>query len=270
MYRAAFVDILIQGKLKAGDKVAVGMTAANPGANLAILCAMQSMDLKPVIITSIGSSKFGANREDFTWLDMENLLFNKKLLSNRTEFASLGGGSDRGRGLSKEGREIISTSIANNNVTLILEKSLDEIKVKRMQVYEGKVKHLTEYKAFINVGGGVSNIGHLVNAKLIKNGVNKDLTSINFDEPGIFMNFVQKNIPIIHFFKMKEIATQYNLPVSPETKQVVGKGEVFITKSKNVMVASFCLAIIIFLVIMIVIFDRKDRHFLENIVDRDA
>ncbi|MEA1973195.1 MAG: poly-gamma-glutamate system protein, partial [Candidatus Cloacimonadota bacterium] len=265
-FAAVFVDILKSAKLNKGDKVAVGMTAANPGANLALLSAMESIGLKPVIITSIGSSKYGANREDFTWLDMETHLFEKGLISNRTNYATLGGGSDRGRGLSKEGRNIIINSAKNNKVDLILGKNLHSIREKRMESFANHVNNLTEYKSFINIGGSVANIGRLVNAKLIRNGVNRNLAEVNFDHPGIFMNFVQKNIPVVHFFQMKKIANNYNLPLSPETKQEIGQGEVYITHLKDVKVASFSLAILIILIVIIVVFDRKDRHFLENIV----
>lgn len=268
-FAAAFVDVLKSAKLNRGDQIAVGMTAANPGANLALLSAIEAIGLEPVIITSIGSSKFGANREEFTWIDMENYIYDKRIISSRTEYATLGGGSDRGRGLSKEGREIIIKSIENHDVQLILEKWLSENREKRMESYLKHVGDLSDYKAFVNVGGGVANVGRLVNAKLIKNGVNNNLAGINFDNPGIFMNFAQKNIPVVHFFRMKNLANKFNLPISPEVKQTVGEGEVFNNKLKDVRAASISLAILIILIVLIVIFDRKDRHFLENIVEHN-
>ena len=68
-----------------------------------MLAAAEEMKLKPIVVTSVGASMWGANDPIFTWLDMEKLLNEKGLLHTRSLAASVGGSNDRGRGLSPRG-----------------------------------------------------------------------------------------------------------------------------------------------------------------------
>ena len=63
--------------LKKGDIIAIGGSGSFPALILATICAAEVMKLKPVIILSLGASSYGANRPNFTYLDIENFLFQK-------------------------------------------------------------------------------------------------------------------------------------------------------------------------------------------------
>src|SRR5210317_1920655 len=99
--------MLKEVRLKENDVVAVAFTGSFPGLNIAVLAALQTLNLYPLIITSIGASNWGANDPYFTWLDMERELYNAQIFKYRSIAASIGGGLDRGRGLSPEGRKLI-------------------------------------------------------------------------------------------------------------------------------------------------------------------
>ena len=53
--------------------------------------ACNTLGIHPVVVSSVGSSAYGANTEDLLIIDIENILFNNGNLSTRSGAASLGG-----------------------------------------------------------------------------------------------------------------------------------------------------------------------------------
>jgi len=268
-FAAVFIDYFEKEKLKEGDYVAVGITGSNPAINLALFSAIEVMKLKPVVATALGSASFGANRPEFNWLDMENLLYDKKLISFRSEAVSLGGGKDLGRGLAKIGRDTLESSIRKYNLKFIHGSSLIDNINQRMTFYEESISEGEEYKLFINLGGALANVGDFINAKLIKNGLHKRLADKKFENEGVIMKFARKNVPVLHIYSVNPFAERFGLPVEPEMVPQAGTGKMFIYMVNNVTVAAICLGILLLAVAIVIIFDRKDRHFASNIVDPD-
>ncbi len=268
-FAAVFVDMFMSARLNEGDFVAIGLTGSNPGINIALYSAMHTLKLKPVVITSVGSSMFGANREDFSWLDMERILYDNGLIEFKSVAASIGGGADIGRGLSRDGREAITQNIISNGVEFINEPSLVANVDKRMDIYSNHLNDKPRYRMFVNLGGALANVGSSVNASLILDGINRRLAERNFAIEGAIMKFSRKNIPVLHVFRPSRIADRYGLEKEPISEPEIGLGEVYITKVNNVTVASICLAILILSLIVVIVFDRHDRHFTTNIIDPD-
>ncbi len=115
-WAAVIVDYFRQAGLKQGDPVAVAVSGSFPGLNIGLYAAMEAMRLRPVVITSIGASMWGANDPEFTWLDMERVLFDAGVFSTRSSLASFGGGDDMGRGLSPTGRRYIEDAAERNGI----------------------------------------------------------------------------------------------------------------------------------------------------------
>ena len=134
-FSAVIVELMYQLQLKAGDTVAVLMTGSMPGANIAVLTACKALQLIPITITSVGASQWGANQVDFTWLDMESILYENELISSRSMAASIGGRNDMGRLLSPSGREIITENIASHGTPLIRKERLAENIQHRMELF---------------------------------------------------------------------------------------------------------------------------------------
>lgn len=268
-FAAVYVDLLETARVSPGDYVAVGTTGGNPGLNLALFSAMHVLELNPVVITSVGSAMFGANRENFTWLDMEEVLYEKGLFNFKSVAASIGGGGDIGRGLPRDGREHIEHKIEEIGTELIYETSLSNVLKRRMEIYDAHLPERLRYRTFVNVGGGLANVGATVNANLLRDGVYRRLAERTFDIEGVMMVFGRRNIPVIHTFRPRALAERYGLEIEPMPLPEVGSGEVFVTKVNNVTVASICLALLVISIIVVIIFDRHDRHFTTNIIDPD-
>jgi len=257
-FAAVVVDMLKEAELEKNDVVAVALTGSFPGLNIAVHSAVQTLKLKPVIITSVGASNWGANDPYYTWLDMESTLFNAGIFKNKSVAASIGGGLDRGRGLSPEGRQLIIDAIEKNKVEFINEEHLESNIQKRIEIYN-KSRKKDKIKAFINVGGGISSIGSVENIQFIPSGLSKTLPMKNFPVRGLLIHMAEKNIPVIHLLNVNQLAQEYGLEINPTPLPRPGEGEIFIQKRYSVLLT---LGVTIFLTmgISFVFFMERKRH----------
>ncbi len=100
---AVFVSLYRKAGLGQGDTIALGFSGSFPALNIAALAACKVMGLRPIIISSVSASMWGANHPQFTWLDMEQELIKSKIFEPdwHSRYASLGGLSDQAIGLQK-------------------------------------------------------------------------------------------------------------------------------------------------------------------------
>ena len=247
-FSAGMVELMLQMSLQEGDTVAILLTGSMPGANIAVLTAASAMGLIPMVITSVGASQWGANHADFTWLDMESILFNKGLINSRSVAASVGGRNDMGRLLSPAGREIIISNIENYNIPLIRKNRLAENIDERMKLFESFNK-ITNYSAMINVGGGVASLGTSFNSKLLPAGIvnRSDVVNISIRDGGIegvLAKFAKKNVPVLHVLNIKSLTEKLGMPFAPIPIPEVGSGVLYAEEKYNILIATVCLFIV--------------------------
>jgi poly-gamma-glutamate system protein len=254
-FGAVIVKMFKECGLKRDDIIAVGMTGSFPGVNIAVYSACEEMGITPIVITSLGASNWGANHPNYSWLDMEKTLFGANIISHTSVAASLGGGSDNGRGLSVLGRTLLLENIKKNNVELIFSGNLENILEsqgslrsnveRRMEIY-GKYSKGREYRAYVNVGGGVASLGSSQNGRLIPSGVNFDLQRRNFPARGVVNLMAERNIPIVHLLRLPEIVEDYGLSRDVIPRPVVGEDPIFFRDEYSIS------STIIFTVVLIV------------------
>ena len=247
-FSAGMVELMLRMNLQKGDTVAILLTGSMPGANIAVLTAANAMGLIPMVITSVGASQWGANHADFTWLDMESILFNKGLINTRSVAASVGGRNDMGRLLSPAGREIIISNIENYNIPLIRKNRLAENIDERMKLFESFNK-ITNYSAMINVGGGVASLGTSFNSKLLPAGIinRSDVVNISIRDGGIegvLAKFAKKNVPVLHVLNIKSLTEKLGMPFAPIPIPEVGSGVLYAEEKYNILIATVCLFIV--------------------------
>jgi poly-gamma-glutamate system protein len=257
-FAAVVVDMLKEAELEKNDIVAVAFTGSFPGLNISVHSALQTLKLRPIIITSVGASNWGANDPDYTWLDMERLLFSAGIFKNKSAAGSIGGGLDRGRGLSPEGRQLITDAIQRNKVEFINEEHLESSIQKRIDIYN-KYRKKEKIKAFINVGGGISSIGSIENVKFIPSGLSKTLPMKNYPVRGLIIHMAEKNIPVIHLLNINQLAQQYGLPINPTPLPSPGEGEIFIQKRYSVFLTAGVSLFLVIAISFVFIMERK-RH----------
>jgi len=234
-FAAVFVQYFHTLGLKPGDAVAIGLTGSLPAWNISVLCAAEVLQLKPIVVTSLGASMWGANDPAFTWLDMEHLLNREGLIHCRSVAASLGGSNDRGRGLSPKGRSLLREAIARNGVSLISEPTLEQSVSARVEAIE-KAADGAPIRAYVNIGGGAASIGNAQSSRLIPPGISRKLKPYNWTRRGVLHYFARRGLPVIHLLRVESIARAHGLPITPETVPPVGEGNIFYKEAYDLRV----------------------------------
>ncbi|MED5317435.1 MAG: poly-gamma-glutamate system protein [Candidatus Neomarinimicrobiota bacterium] len=246
-FSAAMVELMSRINLQENDTVALLMTGSMPGANLAVLTACKALNIYPVAITSVGASQWGANQVDFTWLDMESILFENQLIPARSIAASIGGRNDMGRLLSPAGRKIIKDNIAVYGLPLIRKSKLAENIQERMELL-ASIHPISDYEAFINVGGGVASLGTSFNLKLLPPGVVTRTNVTDIFRPGgiegALPKFAKANVPVLHILNIRSLTEQFNMPFAPIPIPEIGVGNLYAEERYNLWVAAICLFVV--------------------------
>ena len=270
-FAAVMVEWLKELDVKKGDLVAVGVSGSFPAANLATYSAIHAIEAKPLIITSVGSSQFGANNPSLTWLDMETALRERGVFPFRSLAASRGGVGDDGIGLSPKGKKMLDRAITRNEIPKIEVFENEDTATQREQLYleavgeestqgvqstpaataqeeDGVARRMRLYrsnaanreiKAYVNVGGGTLSVGTRVGKRKFHPGINKRYPRSMQDIPSVIGEFLQSDIPAIHVSKIVSIAQEYGLPIAPITPPEVGQGDVFQRREPNRWLAGF-------------------------------
>jgi len=264
-FAAVIVQLLKDAGLKENDNVAVAMTGSFPGLNISALAALETLHLNPIMISSVGSSNFGANDPFFTWLDMETFLNESHIFKSKSIAASMGGGADIGRGLSPDGRKLITKAIERNNVEFINEKHLANSINKRLAIYEAN-SNGKPIKAYINIGGGIASLGNTINGKLIPAGLTQFLPMQNYPMKGVIIEMGQKEIPIIHLLNISQLLSEFKLPVSPVPLPEPGDGKIFVEKRYSIIVTSVATLLLVILILVVYFSERKHHQLGMDVV----
>ena len=254
-WAAVMVEMLKKAGAEEGEVVAMGFSGSFPALNLAAYTAAEALNLKPVVISSVTASTWGANMPEFTWLDMERLLFQNGIISRRSVIASVGGLDDKAVHISKKGLRLIESAIARNKTNILEAKTFKENINERIAIYqsfsEGK-----RIAAYINVGGGTVSVGTKVGKKLFNPGLNRKPLRANMKKvDSVMTRFAQEGVPLIHMVFIDRLAERYGLPTSPTMMQEVGECEIFVHYEYNYYLVVACLIGLLFISYL---FLRKD------------
>ena len=242
-WAAVMVELFRRAKLKRGDVVAVGFSGSFPALNLATLIAFDIMGLRAIVTSGGAASMWGANLPDFTWLDMEGLLFREGLIRHKSVGASLGGQRDRGRGLSSRGVRALKEAIGRSGAAPIFGTSMNEIIDKKMALFE-KYAEGESIAAYVNVGGNASSVGDPVTKRLFREGLNLTLPASSVPLSGLMSRFARQRIPVINMLRIRKLAERYGLPYAPQSLPNVGEGKIFAREEYNLWLVLFVLVVI--------------------------
>lgn len=208
------VHLLHKTGVTAGDTIAIGSSASFPALLIASLTAAEAMSVYPVVIISLGSSSYGANRPEFNLLDLYKLLLHKNIITTPPAAISLGGEEDVGGGFTGGIKEKLLLQIRASGLPFILEKNLQKNVAKRSQIYAGKLNG-NRIKAFINCGGSYANLGSSSLILNVKPGLNAHIRLPSVQKRGVLFAMAARGIPTIHLLFIRGLAVQYNLPWDP-------------------------------------------------------
>jgi poly-gamma-glutamate system protein len=247
---AVIVDYLRQIGLKPGQSVAVSTSGSFPGMNVDLYAALEAMGLRPIVITAVTSSSWGATDPDFTWLDMERILAQRDVLHFRSAAATPGGSDDMGYTLSPDGKRMVREAMKRNDVPEIQANSLEESIAQRMETYYGKAG-AGKIAAYINVGAVTASLGASLEDVPLRSGLYFDLWKVNFPRDGTLVRFAKAGTPVIHLCAAQEIAREYGLAVAPRFMPEVGEGEALERQGYNATVAIVLLVVYLGLILFL-------------------
>lgn len=255
-FAALVVFLLNECGVEEGDVIAVGASGSFPALILAALSAAKAMAVKPLVISSLGASQWGANHPDFHWLEMWRCLEAQIVYSVPPLAISIGGERDVGEDMDKEGRALVLEEIRKSGFPLISEPDLVNNVRLRMDLYRRGAGE-KKIKAFVNVGGGWANMGIDSSVLRVKPGLNRITELPSFEKRGMIFAMAAENIPVIHLLYVRGLAQKYGLPWDPSPLPQPGEGRLYeALKEKQ---ASFALigALYLFLALLIIIFWKR-------------
>jgi len=237
-FAALVVDLLNDLDLKAGDTVAANFSGSFPSVNIAVLSALEACDINAIIISSIGSSTYGANNPNLSYIDMENLLYEKGIISNKSSYYSMGGIDDLGLEFEKALKGSLIKRMSSYNIEYLNFEKFEENLDYRYNTYNSN----GNISAFINVGGNLVSFGKSSTLAYLSGGIIYDLPK-NTNGIGLGQMFIENNIPIIHFLNIKDLAKKYGLPIDPVPIPNIGEGVVYYVYTYNKLLIIIVLSI---------------------------
>lgn len=221
------VAMLDRAGAKPGKCAAVGFSGSFPALNVAVLCALQAMELKPVIVSSVGASSYGANDPRFTWLDMEQVLHERGLFPWRSDAVSPGGITSIPTLFGDEGLRAMRAAIARSGRPALDEQGDETLQpdvARRMALYETGCGGRPA--VFINVGGSLPALGSCREAHALPTGFLSPGIRSTSPDCGVVFRMAAAGVPVIHLLDIRKIARDYGLPVDPAPLPAVPDGRV--------------------------------------------
>ena len=273
-FSALLVEYFYDAELNSGDTIAVSMTGSFPGANLALLSVCESMGITPVIMSSAGSSAWGANREYFSWPIIETFLYEKKLIKSKSIVYSMGGDNDNGDNLLDSGIENLE-SVIPNNVIFINESDLLNNIEKKMNIFKNRSSN---YSMYVNIGGGASSLGNGLDKDTLQAGLINvlDIQDSKFDgfQASIAYKFLkEESIPMLNIKNITKLVPEFYKEEFFEGDMDIAKGSLFYKyDSYNPIVILLCLFLSIILIVSIGIFShlqikrRMETHEVDSVI----
>jgi poly-gamma-glutamate system protein len=206
------VRMIREAGVREGEVACFGLSGSFPGLNIAALMAAETLNLNLIVISSVGSSKWGGTHPEMTWLDMEVLLHRSGMLRTRSIAASLTGGHSQ-HFLLPEGDDLAKEAVRKNGLSLIVETDQAAHVRRRLNLYETAANG-RPIRIFVNVGGPGVNLGTDESGPEIPSGLLvKPLNDAPGKGEGIIPIMLRRGIPVINLFNVISLAKQYGLPI---------------------------------------------------------
>ena len=218
--------LLLDAGAREGDVVAIGASGSFPALVLAALSAAKALDLRPVLIYSLGASQWGANDPAFTWLEMEECLVARGILPYRVAALSLGGDTDRATDLDPATASLLRARAQASGVPVIEARDLAENVRERIAIYQ-KEAGGSRIAAFVNVGGTWANLGTDPAVLELQPGLDRIKSLPDPSRRGVLFEMAKEGIPIVHLLNIKGLVVRYGLPWDPIPLPAAGNGAIY-------------------------------------------
>ena len=230
-FAAMITEMFFELELDSSSKVAVSYTGSYPGGNIAVLSALEAMNIDAAIISSCGASSYGATYPEMTWIDIEHYLFEMNQFSNKSNISSIGGGLDIGSQLKRKGKKVCEDAIYSNKLNPLFERNPINNVNQRLSYYS-QYSEIDNINLFINVGGGVYVTGDRFKRSSLPGGIIYP-GDINLDSnKTVLEQFLEREIPVININQIDSLTAWYELPYPHNFENKVKEGSLFYSQKK--------------------------------------
>jgi poly-gamma-glutamate system protein len=218
---AAIVRAIDPLGLAPGDPVLVTLSGSLVGGNLATLAALETLGLRPIVLTSVSASMWGATDPDFTWLDMERALAASGVLAGSSRFALRGGIGGVARGLDPEAQAALDAAIARHGAQPVEADDLEAL-VARL---EGLLLDAAggAPTLLVNAGGSTVALGTCPESAAIPPGLSHRPLPCSDGVPGLVMRLAERGVPVLHLLDMRRLALDWGLPFDAHPLPAIGE-----------------------------------------------
>jgi poly-gamma-glutamate system protein len=252
-------QLLVEAGVRRGDTIAVGCSGSFPAMAVATVAATKAMGVHPVIILSLGSSSFGADRTDWTLLDILESLKNKSLMDVSVAGVSLGGADDVGSDFDSETRSVLTEKIRASGIPMIRAPDLQHNVARRMAIYFGSMPE-TRIAAFVNIGGSQADLGVDPLVLKLEPGVNREMKLPEKEERyGVVFAMAKRHIPVIHLLHIKGLLLKYGLPWDPTPLPKVSTED--ISQTRSTLNASLVAATSLYFILIVMVLAAYRKEF---------
>ncbi len=220
---ALFSRLFRLAGMQRGDTVAVVLSGSFVGGNVAVLSAIESYGLRPVVVSSLGASMYGAADPDFTWLDMETAVREAGVWRVRSFRALLGGEAGMARNLGDDARAALLAAVQRANVPLIRRESFADAVREASTVMGLGPASEARPAVLVNIGGALLALGDCLEAADIPYGLINQPIPCTRGTPGLIQIALAQGVTVINVFKIREFARHYGLPNDPVPLPEAGK-----------------------------------------------
>jgi poly-gamma-glutamate system protein len=244
-FSAALVEMLYRARVRPGDNIGVSWDGTYPALNIELLAVAKTMNLRPVIVSSLSSGSWGANYPGLAWLDMERVLMRAGFWNYHSAWATVGGDDDAGRGLSPEGRSILAAAAESSGVPVVTPATLADAANRRADAFKG-------VRALVSIGRSVADVGdpkasvpsRVLGGRLARKG-----------KSGAIRAMLDQGIPVVRIGNPSQVATDFHLPVAPGRMPEVGKGRLYFERRYSVVLSAVASLILLALLGLVVRYD---------------
>jgi poly-gamma-glutamate system protein len=224
-WASVMVRLLSDAGVAEGDTVAVLVSASFPALAAATLAALEELGSESLVLSSLGSSSYGANVRGATWLDWERWLRESGVLSVRSTMVTAGGERDAAGGLPAEGVAWLDEAAKRNGVEINRYQSLEGAISARMKLLDRR-----RPRAVVNIGGGHASTGGCRHAASLPVGLWVGGPECHCPDRGVLTRLYEQGVPVIHMLRLRGLASRYGLDFEPGGRYSNSAGVTTLTK----------------------------------------
>jgi poly-gamma-glutamate system protein len=222
-FAAALVRLLDTLQLPPKTPVVLALSGSYVGADVAMLAAVEALDLKPVLVVSAGTSQWGANNPEFNLLDMLAVLRERGLIRTPVTVAVIGGPDGAGAGMDDAARAALRASAARHGAPLVEARPLKAV-IDGIVAAVDRALAGARPGAVINVGGAVIGPGTCNESFTFPPGITTvPLPCSGGGTPGVLMRYLSPEVPAVQILNMMRLSAELGLPYDPVPLPVPGE-----------------------------------------------